>query len=119
MLSLVQSFPDLRHKPLLVDMIAEAGNKTKVLYASIAGEHYLEIKDTKKNPILSFDQIFSLIVAGFHAIDMETGSVLDLYVPSSARSGITPHAIIALPRPGTMELLLCYDSQSILTIHVS
>jgi hypothetical protein len=45
---------------------------------------------------------------------METGSVLDLYVPSSARSGITPHAIIALPRPGTMELLLCYDSQSIL-----
>ena len=39
-LSLVQSFPDLRHKPLLVDMIAEVGNKTKVLYASIAGEHY-------------------------------------------------------------------------------
>ena len=56
---------------------------------------------------------FSLSVSGFHAIDMETGSVLDLYVPSSARSGITPHAIIALPRPGAMELLLCYDSQSI------
>ena len=49
---------------------------------------------------------------GFHAIDMETGSVLDLYVPSAARSGITPHAIIALPRPTSVELLLCYDSQS-------
>ena len=49
---------------------------------------------------------------GFHAIDMETGSVLDLYVPSAARSGITPHAIIALPRPSSVELLLCYDSQS-------
>ena len=43
---------------------------------------------------------------------METGSVLDLYVPSAARSGITPHAIIALPRPTNVELLLCYDSQS-------
>ena len=43
-LSLLQSFPDLRHRPVLVDMIAEAGNKTKVLYASIAGEHYLEIQ---------------------------------------------------------------------------
>ena len=42
---------------------------------------------------------------------METGAVQDLYAPSSARSGITPHAIIALPRPGTMELLLCYDSE--------
>jgi len=81
-----KSFPDLRHKPLLVDMIAETGSKTKVLYASIAG---------------------------FHAIDMETGVVLDLYVPSSARSGITPHAIIALPRTGTMELLLCYDNEGV------
>ena len=49
---------------------------------------------------------------------METGSVLDLYVPSSARSGITPHAIIALPRPGAMELLLCYDSQSIHVVFI-
>lgn len=81
-----KSFPDLRHKPLLVDMIAETGNKTKVLYASIAG---------------------------FHAIDMETGSVLDLYVPSAARSGITPHAIIALPRPSSVELLLCYDNEGV------
>lgn len=49
--------------------------------------------------------------AGFHSIDMETGAVQDLYVPSHIRSSITPHAIIALPRLGVMELLLCYDSE--------
>ena len=53
---------------------------------------------------------------GFHAIDMETGLVQDLYVPSHGRGGITPHAIIALPRPGLVELLLCYDSESLINL---
>ena len=35
----------------------------------------------------------------------------DLYLPAHARGNITPHAIIALPRPGTVELLLCFDSE--------
>ena len=35
----------------------------------------------------------------------------DLYVPSHLRGSITPHAIIALPRPTLVELLLCYDSK--------
>lgn len=35
----------------------------------------------------------------------------DLYVPSHLRGSITPHAIIALPRPTLVELLLCYDSE--------
>ena len=48
---------------------------------------------------------------GFHAIDMETGAVQDLYLPSPARGNIHPHAIIALPRSGGSELLLCYDSE--------
>ena len=55
---------------------------------------------------------FSVYDLGFHGIDMETGAVQDLFVPPShVRSGITPHAIIALPRPGHVELLLCYDSE--------
>jgi hypothetical protein len=47
---------------------------------------------------------------GFHAIDLETGSVQDLYVPSLSKTTIHPHAIITLPRSSGTELLLCYDS---------
>ena len=49
--------------------------------------------------------------AGFHAIDMETGAVQDLYLPSPSRGAIHPHAIISLPRSGGSELLLCYNSE--------
>ena len=32
-----KSFPDVLHRPLLVDMVCESSNKTKVLYASSMG----------------------------------------------------------------------------------
>lgn len=81
-----KSFPDLSYRPILVDMVLETSNKTKVLYAS---------------------------TVGFHAIDLETGTVQDLYIPTSPRGIIHPHAIITLPRSSGTELLLCYDNEGV------
>jgi hypothetical protein len=72
----VQSFPDLRHKPLLVDMIAETGNKTKVLYASIAGGHYLEIQDSPnfshKRTLSTVVSCINLVAAGRYKAFIDT-----------------------------------------------
>lgn len=81
-----KSFPDIPHRPVLVDMVCETATKTKVLYAS---------------------------AMGFHAIDLENGVLQDLYLPAQGvRTTVTPHAIIPIPRsPG--ELLLCYNNEGV------
>ncbi len=52
-----QSFPDLPHKPILVDMVVET-NRTKVLYASTVGKYpallwVLYASTVGKSPALS------------------------------------------------------------------
>lgn len=102
-----KSFVDLVHKPLLVDMTIEEGIRLKVIYGSSAG---------------------------FHAVELDSGSVYDIYVPnhvsknrlmtrimklinhvpscfSQSQGTITPHTIITLPNSKGMQLLLCYDSK--------
>lgn len=81
-----KSFHDVPHKPILVDMVCEPSNRTKVLYASSIG---------------------------FHSIDMETGQVQDLFLPNPSRGSIKPHAIINLPRSRGAELLLCFDNEGV------
>lgn len=51
----MQSFPELKYKPQLVDLTVEEGQRLKVIYGSNVG---------------------------FHAIDLDTSSVFDLYIPS-------------------------------------
>ena len=51
----MQSFTELVHKPVLVDLTIEEGQRLKVVY----GSHL-----------------------GFHAIDLDTSQVFDLYIPS-------------------------------------
>lgn len=51
----LQSFGDLVHKPLLVDLTVEEGQRLKVIYGSCAG---------------------------FHAVDVDSGSVYDIYLPT-------------------------------------
>lgn len=36
-----KAFPDIPHRPVLVDMVCEAANKTKVLYASANGQWWV------------------------------------------------------------------------------
>lgn len=51
---LLQSFGDLVHRPLLVDLTVEEGTRLKVIYGS---------------------------ADGFHAVDLDSASVYDIYIP--------------------------------------
>ncbi|XP_057598565.1 mitogen-activated protein kinase kinase kinase kinase 4 isoform X25 [Hippopotamus amphibius kiboko] len=89
-----KSFGDLMHKPLLVDLTVEEGQRLKVIYGSCAG---------------------------FHAVDVDSGSVYDIYLPTHVRKNphsmiqcsIKPHAIIILPNTDGMELLVCYEDEGV------
>uniref|UniRef100_A0A669Q4V8 non-specific serine/threonine protein kinase n=1 Tax=Phasianus colchicus TaxID=9054 RepID=A0A669Q4V8_PHACC len=81
-----KSFTSLHHKPLSVDLTVENGQRLKVIYGSLVG---------------------------FHAIDVDSGSVYDLYLPTHIQGTIRPHAIIILPNTSGMELLLAYEDEGI------
>lgn len=53
-----QSFGDLVHRPLLVDLTVEEGQRLKVIYGSCSG---------------------------FHAVDVDSGAVYDIYLPTHVR----------------------------------
>ena len=52
---ILQSFNELAEKPLLVDLTIEEGQRLKVIYGSSKG---------------------------FHAIDLDTSNVFEIYIPS-------------------------------------
>lgn len=52
---ILKSFADLQHKPLLVDLTVEEGQRLKVIF----GSH-----------------------TGFHVIDVDSGNSYDIYIPS-------------------------------------
>uniref|UniRef100_A0A2R5LJN7 non-specific serine/threonine protein kinase n=1 Tax=Ornithodoros turicata TaxID=34597 RepID=A0A2R5LJN7_9ACAR len=81
-----KSFPELTHKPLVVDMTIEEGIRLKVVYGS---------------------------TQGFHAVDLDSGAVYDVYIPSHNQGQITPHTIVTLPNSKGMQLLLCYDNEGV------
>lgn len=55
----LKSFADLQHKPLLVDLTVEEGQRLKVIF----GSH-----------------------TGFHVIDVDSGNSYDIYIPSHVSS---------------------------------
>uniref|UniRef100_A0A8C1NY33 non-specific serine/threonine protein kinase n=1 Tax=Cyprinus carpio TaxID=7962 RepID=A0A8C1NY33_CYPCA len=90
-----KSFSSLPQKPLSVDLTVENGQRLKVIY----GSHF-----------------------GFHAIDVDSGTPFDLYLPShvdrkqphnNIQGVIRPHAIIILPSSSGMELLVCYEDEGV------
>ncbi|XP_078258722.1 mitogen-activated protein kinase kinase kinase kinase 4 isoform X2 [Rhinoraja longicauda] len=81
-----KSFTDLLHRPLLVDLTVEEGQRLKVIYGSSAG---------------------------FHAVDVDSGTVYDIYLPTHIQNSIQPHAIIILPNTDGMELLVCYEDEGV------
>uniref|UniRef100_A0A671RGD4 non-specific serine/threonine protein kinase n=1 Tax=Sinocyclocheilus anshuiensis TaxID=1608454 RepID=A0A671RGD4_9TELE len=81
-----KSFSSLPQKPLSVDLTVENGQRLKVIY----GSH-----------------------SGFHAIDVDSGTPFDLYLPSHIQGVIRPHAIIILPSSSGMELLVCYEDEGV------
>ncbi|XP_049341338.1 mitogen-activated protein kinase kinase kinase kinase 4 isoform X4 [Astyanax mexicanus] len=81
-----KSFGDLVHKPLLVDLTVEEGQRLKVIYGSCSG---------------------------FHAVDVDSGAVYDIYLPTHIQSSIQSHAIIILPNTDGIELLVCYEDEGV------
>ncbi|XP_040571744.1 serine/threonine-protein kinase mig-15 [Lepeophtheirus salmonis] len=81
-----KSFSELQHRPLLVDLTIEEGTRLKVVYGS---------------------------TSGFHAVDLDSASVYDIYIPKHAQGPITPHTIVTLPNSNGMQLLLCYDNEGV------
>lgn len=109
-----QSFGDLVHKPLLVDLTVEEGQRLKVIYGSFSG---------------------------FHAVDVDSGAVYDIYLPTHVctdgekhlklsrgvflplhlalsslfqiQTSIQSHAIIILPNTDGIELLVCYEDEGV------
>ena len=108
-----QSFGDLVHKPLLVDLTVEEGQRLKVIYGSCSG---------------------------FHAVDVDSGAVYDIYLPTHVsawcililpcfyltvfsqlylcflpqiQTHIQCHAIIILPNTDGIELLVCYEDEGV------
>uniref|UniRef100_A0A8C7CWK1 non-specific serine/threonine protein kinase n=1 Tax=Oncorhynchus kisutch TaxID=8019 RepID=A0A8C7CWK1_ONCKI len=79
-----KSFTDLQHRPQLVDLTVEEGQRLKVIYGSSLG---------------------------FHVIDVDSGNPYDIYVPSHTQ--VTPHAIVILPKTDGMEMLLCYEDEGV------
>ncbi|XP_051543256.1 TRAF2 and NCK-interacting protein kinase-like isoform X2 [Myxocyprinus asiaticus] len=81
-----KSFTDLQHKPQLVDLTVEEGQRLKVIYGS---------------------------TVGFHVIDVDSGNPYDIYIPSHIQGTVSPHAIVVLPRTDGMEMLLCYEDEGV------
>ncbi|XP_078268314.1 mitogen-activated protein kinase kinase kinase kinase 4 [Rhinoraja longicauda] len=81
-----KSFSSLPHKPLSVDLTVEEGQRLKAIYGS---------------------------TSGFHAIDVDSGAVYDIYLPTHIQGSIQPHAIIILPNTNGMELLVCYEDEGV------
>uniref|UniRef100_A0A4W6G526 non-specific serine/threonine protein kinase n=1 Tax=Lates calcarifer TaxID=8187 RepID=A0A4W6G526_LATCA len=65
-----KSFGDLVHKPLLVDLTVEEGQRLKVIYGSCSG---------------------------FHAVDVDSGAVYDIYLPTHVTSSVTPSSSYPTP----------------------
>ncbi|KAJ8253492.1 hypothetical protein GJAV_G00213740 [Gymnothorax javanicus] len=81
-----KSFGELVHKPLLVDLTVEEGQRLKVIYGSCSG---------------------------FHAVDVDSGAVYDIYLPTHIQTSIQSHAIIILPNTDGIELLVCYEDEGV------
>ncbi|XP_037833592.1 TRAF2 and NCK interacting kinase a isoform X10 [Kryptolebias marmoratus] len=81
-----KSFAELQHRPQLVDLTVEEGQRLKVIYGSSVG---------------------------FHIIDVDSGNPYDIYIPSHIQSQVMPHAIVVLPKTNGMEMLLCYEDEGV------
>ncbi|XP_040903386.1 mitogen-activated protein kinase kinase kinase kinase 4 isoform X1 [Toxotes jaculatrix] len=81
-----KSFRSLPQKPMSVDLTVEEGQRLKVIYGSLSG---------------------------FHAIDVDSGTPYDLYLPTHIQGSIRPHAIIILPDSAGTEVLVCYEDEGV------
>ncbi|XP_027887574.1 misshapen-like kinase 1 isoform X3 [Xiphophorus couchianus] len=110
-----KSFADLPHRPVLVDLTVEEGQRLKVIYGSCAGFHAIDV-DSGNNydiyiPVHVSCKAFSLQYFGRSEI---FGEALTLLLHcKQIQSQVTPHAIVFLPNSDGMEMLLCYEDEGV------
>ncbi|XP_032432516.1 misshapen-like kinase 1 isoform X5 [Xiphophorus hellerii] len=110
-----KSFADLPHRPVLVDLTVEEGQRLKVIYGSCAGFHAIDV-DSGNNydiyiPVHVSCKAFSLQYFGRREI---FGEALTLLLHcKQIQSQVTPHAIVFLPNSDGMEMLLCYEDEGV------
>ncbi|KAF3836406.1 hypothetical protein F7725_028964 [Dissostichus mawsoni] len=82
-----KSFTELQHRPQLVDLTVEEGQRLKVIYGSSVG---------------------------FHVIDVDSGSPYDIYIPSHVNSGSgDPTCHRGAAQDGRHGMLLCYEDEGV------
>ncbi|XP_070084131.1 misshapen-like kinase 1 isoform X35 [Equus przewalskii] len=109
-----KSFADLPHRPLLVDLTVEEGQRLKVIYGSSAGFHAVDVDSGNSYDI--YIPVHVLLVgcgqSGNTSLGPRRGNS-SLPSPPQIQSQITPHAIIFLPNTDGMEMLLCYEDEGV------
>ncbi|XP_053297205.1 misshapen-like kinase 1 isoform X4 [Pleuronectes platessa] len=117
-----KSFADLPHRPVLVDLTVEEGQRLKVIYGSCAGFHAIDVDSGNNYDIyipvhvscgqLSESCFFCLCFWG--GADVKpTGAQLFYFNLTQIQSHVLPHAIVFLPSSDGMEMLLCYEDEGV------
>ena len=96
-----KSFHNLNKRPMIVHMTVEEGSRIKVRLIWMFF-----------NLNIRFQILYGTEI-GFHAIDTETETRYDLYIPKFVQPPIIPHQIVILPDSDGMELLLCYNDEGV------
>ncbi|XP_060941817.1 misshapen-like kinase 1 isoform X6 [Limanda limanda] len=118
-----KSFADLPHRPVLVDLTVEEGQRLKVIYGSCAGFHAIDVDSGNNYDIyipvhvscghLSESWGFLCCFFFFWADVKPTGAQLFYFNPTQIQSHVLPHAIVFLPSSDGMEMLLCYEDEGV------
>ncbi|XP_050395697.1 misshapen-like kinase 1 isoform X4 [Patella vulgata] len=105
-----KSFPELAYKPLIVDLTVEEGQRLKVIYGSNKGFHAIDLDSS---------QVFDLYIPShYHGtydnVSTTRGGALSFYVNEHQTQGtIMPHTVVILPNTNGLHLLLCYDNEGV------
>ncbi|XP_061165833.1 serine/threonine-protein kinase mig-15-like isoform X2 [Saccostrea echinata] len=101
-----KSFTDLVHKPLIVDLTVEEGQRLKVLYGSRSGFHGIDVDE-----MLAYDLYIPTHFRSHPQSPPQSG--ISSFYAHQTQGPILPHTIVILPDTNGMELLCCYDNEGV------
>lgn len=105
----MQSFGELSHRPLLVDLTIEDQSRLKVIYGSAEGFHAVDLDSASV-----YDVYLPKHVSWFLCVILsKEKNVLNYHFVTQTQGPIIPHCIVALPNSNGMQLLLCYDNEGV------
>ncbi|KAF7644927.1 hypothetical protein LDENG_00213180 [Lucifuga dentata] len=124
-----KSFTDLQHRPQLVDLTVEEGQRLKVIYGSSVGFHVVDVDsgnpydiyipshlEVDGEEMVTIATALMLLLAAFESCCVHVCFHGDHVAEDSVcvcGGGGTPHAIVVLPKTDGMEMLLCYEDEGV------